>query len=74
MGLRNFKRDHIIRGPNCIICGQKIVSSAWFAPNICIDCSVSKFNFNKFKVHYMNKIIDWKDFFKGKYKYYLNEN
>lgn len=74
MGLRDFKSDHIVRSSNCIFCGQKISESAWYSPNICIDCSISKFDFNKLKIHYINKIINWKDFFKGKYKFYLNEN
>lgn len=74
MGLRNFKPDRISRSENCIFCNKKIDTSAWYSPNICIDCAISKLDFNKLKIHYMNKVINWKDFFKGKYKLYLNEN
>ena len=72
MGLRPFRFYGSSISKTCIFCGKETVGTT-ISSRICSDCFYSgKYNFDRFKIHYMNKLIGWKEFFNGAFKNYIN--
>ena len=71
LGLRPFRFHGSSISKTCIFCGKE--TRAFFSPGICSDCFYSgKYKYERFEIHYMNKLISWKEFFNGKFKNYID--